>query len=271
MTGPPRSLRMRTGSLLGPGGRTVLLLGLVSLCTDISSEMTLNVLPIFLSGTLGVSVAAIGVIEGVGESTAAATRLFAGGLSDRMTRRVPFVIAGYGLSALTKPLFALVTGPLLAGWLRFGDRVGKGIRTPPRDALIADAATEGRRGLAFGVHRAADTFGAVIGLLLAALVVWLAGSGDLLTRGEFQRVALVASVPAFVGVLILLRVREAPRAARPPAAASRWRPTLPATPGRVVSCSCSSSSRSVTRAMRSCCYGCSTWVAARSRRCWRWR
>lgn len=230
MTEPAPTMRSRARSLLGPGGETVLLLGLVSLCTDISSEMTLNVLPIFLSGTLGVSVAAIGLIEGVGESTAAATRLFAGGMSDRMTRRVPFVIAGYGLSALTKPLFALVTGPLLAGWLRFGDRVGKGIRTPPRDALIADVATEGRRGLAFGIHRAADTFGAVLGLLLAALVVWLAGGGDLLTRGEFQRMALVASVPAFLGVLILLRVRETPRAVRAPAATSGWRPVLPASP-----------------------------------------
>jgi MFS family permease len=198
------------------GGATILILGATSFLTDVSSEMTLTVLPIFLSGTLGVSVATIGVIEGIGESTAALSRLFAGRLSDRMPRRLPVVIAGYGLSALTKPLFALVTGPGLAGALRFSDRLGKGIRTAPRDALIADVASEGRRGLAFGVHRAADTAGAVIGVLLAAMLLALLGAGDDLTREEFQVLVLVASIPALLGVALLRKIHEAPR--RPPQA-----------------------------------------------------
>lgn len=207
----------RTGSTsrawmaLGPGGATILILGVTSLLTDISSEMTLTVLPIFLTGTLGVSVATVGVIEGVGESTAALARLFAGQLSDRMPRRLPLVIAGYGLSALTKPLFALASGAGLAGVLRFSDRLGKGVRTAPRDALIADASAEARRGLAFGVHRAADTFGAVVGVLAAALLLTLLGAEDALTRGEFQRLVLIAAVPAVFGVLLLTRIRESPR------------------------------------------------------------
>lgn len=214
---------------LGAGGPTILILGLTSFLTDVSSEMTLTVLPIFLTGTLGVSVATVGVIEGIGESTAAVSRLFAGQLSDRLRRRLPVVIAGYGLSALTKPLFALAGGAGLAGLLRFADRLGKGIRTAPRDALIADVAVEGRRGLAFGVHRAADTAGAVAGVLLAALLLVLLGGGDSLTRGEFQRLVLVAAVPAALGVLLLTRIREAPApaSAAPPAAATQ-RFSLPA-------------------------------------------
>ena len=198
---------------LGSGARTILLLGLASFFTDVSSEMTLNVLPIFLTGTLGVSVATVGVIEGIGESTAAAMRLFSGRLSDRQPRRLPLVIAGYGLSALTKPLFALVGGAGLAGVLRFGDRLGKGVRTAPRDALIADVASGERRGLVFGVHRAADTAGAVLGLLLAALIVVLAAGGQEVSRGAFRTVALVATVPALLAVVVLTRVRETPRPA----------------------------------------------------------
>ena len=196
---------------LGPGGFTILILGVASFLTDVSSEMTLTVLPIFLTGTLGVSVATVGVIEGVGESTAALARLFAGRLSDRTPRRLPIVIAGYGLSAVTKPLFALAGGAGLAGLLRFSDRLGKGIRTAPRDALIADVAREGRRGLAFGVHRAADTAGAMTGVLAAALVLTVLGAGDSLTRGEFQRLVLIAGVPALLGVALLTRIREEPR------------------------------------------------------------
>jgi len=196
---------------LGPGGSTILILGVTSLLTDISSEMTLTVLPIFLTGTLGVSVATVGIIEGVGESTAALARLFAGQLSDRLPRRLPLVIAGYGLSALTKPLFALAGGAGLAAVLRFSDRLGKGVRTAPRDALIADAAVEARRGLAFGVHRAADTFGAVVGVVAAALILALLGADDALTRGEFQRLVLIAAVPAVLGVFLLTRIRESPR------------------------------------------------------------
>jgi MFS family permease len=193
--------------------------------------MTLTVLPILLTGTLGVSVATVGVIEGVGESTAALARLFAGQLSDRLPRRLPVVIAGYGLSALTKPLFALVTGAWLAGFLRFSDRLGKGVRTAPRDALIADVATHGRRGLAFGIHRAADTAGAVTGVLGAALLIVALGGGHDLTRGEFQRLVLIAGIPALLGVALLTRIREQPQPAEEtrPATAPRRRFSLPET------------------------------------------
>ena len=214
----------RTGgarSALGPGGATILILGITSFLTDVSSEMTLTVLPIFLTATLGVSVATVGVIEGVGESTAAIARLFAGQLSDRLPRRLPVVIGGYGLSALTKPLFALVGGAGLAGVLRFTDRLGKGVRTAPRDALIADAAAHGRRGLAFGVHRAADTAGAVLGVSAAALLLAVLGTEHGLTRGEFQRLVLIAAIPAILGVLLLTRIREEPHAPAPSAGGMR--------------------------------------------------
>jgi MFS family permease len=217
---------------LGAGGATILILGITSFLTDVSSEMTLTVLPIFLTGTLGVSVATVGIIEGVGESTAALARLFAGQLSDRLPRRLPVVIAGYGLSALTKPLFALVTGAWLAGFLRFSDRLGKGVRTAPRDALIADVATEGRRGLAFGIHRAADTAGAVTGVLGAALLIVALGGGHELTRGEFQRLVLIAGIPALLGVALLTRIREQPQPVeevRADAAVARRRFSLPQT------------------------------------------
>jgi MFS family permease len=209
---------------LGPGARTVLLLGLASLLNDISSEMVLTLLPIFLTGTLGASLATVGVIEGVAESTAAFMRLGAGRLSDALPRRLPLVIGGYAASAITKPLLAFAAGAWAAGGLRFADRLGKGVRSAPRDALIADVALAGRRGLAFGVHRSADTVGAVGGVLLAALVLYIAGAGTALTREQFRSVALLAAVPGLLAVLLLTRVHERPRP-RPPRA-----PAL-ATPG----------------------------------------
>ena len=201
---------------LTPGARTVLVLAMTSLLTDVSSEMTLNVLPIYLAGTLGVSMATVGLIEGIAESTASLVRLFAGRLSDRLPRRLPVVIAGYGLSAVTKPLFALAAGAGTAGLLRFADRVGKGVRTPPRDALLAGAAAEGRRGFAFGVHRAADSTGAVLGVLSAALVIAIAGGA--LSAGTFRVVVLIAAVPALLAVAVLLLIREAPHTPAPVAA-----------------------------------------------------
>ena len=218
---------------LGPGARTVLLLGLASLLNDISSEMVLTLLPIFLTGTLGASLATVGVIEGVAESTAAFMRLGAGRLSDALPRRLPLVIGGYAASAVTKPLLAFAAGAWAAGGLRFADRLGKGVRSAPRDALIADVALAGRRGLAFGVHRSADTVGAVGGVLLAALVLYLAGADTALTREQFRSVALLAAVPGLLAVLLLTRVHERPRAPRAPAlatAGARPRFGLPSPP-----------------------------------------
>lgn len=200
------SQRIAARSRLTSGTRTVLLLGITSLLNDISSEMTLNVLPIYLAGTLGVSMATVGVIEGLAESAASLVRLISGRVSDRLPRRLPVVIAGYGLSAVTKPLFAFASGAGPAGLLRFADRVGKGVRTPPRDALLASAAAEGRRGFAFGLHRAADSTGAVLGVLAAALVIAI--SGGALSASTFRVVVLVAAVPALIAVLVLLLIRE---------------------------------------------------------------
>lgn len=200
---------------LSSGARTVLLLGAASFFTDISSDMLLKLLPIFLTGTLGISVAVVGVIEGVGESTASLMRVFAGSWSDRLTRRLPVVVGGYAISSFSKPLFALVTGPVLAGVLRFADRVGKGVRTAPRDALIADVSRDERRGFWFGVHRAADSTGAVCGLLLAALIVRLSTGNGLLDRHTFQLVAVLSVIPGVLAVLVLTRIREQPRTVQP--------------------------------------------------------
>lgn len=219
---PHRRAHRRLHAALGTGTRTVLLLAAASFLTDISSEMTLKLLPIFLTGTLGASVATVGLIEGIGESTASLTKLLGGRVSDRLPRRLPLVIAGYSLSAVTKPLFALVSTAAPVGALRFGDRLGKGVREAPRDALIADAVPGERRGLAYGFHRAADTAGALIGVLLVALILVLAGGGgDRLARGDFQLVVLIAAAPAFLALLMLARVRE--RAVRERRTAPRGR------------------------------------------------
>lgn len=199
--------------------RNVFFLGWVSFLTDISSEMLLTVLPFFLANVLGAKTSLIGLIEGIADSTATLTRLPSGWLSDRIRRRKTLTMMGYGVSAVSKPLFIVASswGGVLG--LRFLDRVGKGVRTAPRDALIADSTAPGERGKSFGFHRALDTAGAVTGILGAALVVYLAqGSSGLLEGRTFQIIAIVAAVPAFLGLFVLWRfVREAAvnRAARP--------------------------------------------------------
>lgn len=201
--------------------RNVWALSLTSFFTDVSSEMVLNLLPLFLFNVLGVKTAFIGLIEGVAETTASLLKVFSGYISDRLGRRKSLTVAGYGLSALAKPLlyFANTWGWVLG--IRFADRAGKGVRTAPRDALIAGSIGEGQRGLAFGLHRAADTAGAMIGLIIAALVVWGAQAGiRTLTRDTFQTVVLLSVIPGALGVLsVALGAREigaGPRPARPP-------------------------------------------------------
>ena len=142
--------------------RVVWLLGLVSLCMDFSSEMIHALLPVFLVSTLGASTVTLGLIEGVAEGTASIAKVFSGVLSDRFGRRKPLVVLGYGLAALSKPLFPLANS---AGWVlvaRFADRIGKGIRGAPRDALLADATSPEVRGAAFGLRQALDTAGALL-------------------------------------------------------------------------------------------------------------
>ena len=184
--------------------RNVWVLTITSLLNDISSEMLLNLIPFFLANVLGVRTAIIGLIEGIAETTASLLKIFFGMLSDKFGRRKPFAVAGYALSAFTKPLlyFASAWGWVLG--VRVADRVGKGVRTAPRDALIADSIDEKQRGLAFGLHRAGDTLGAFLGLGIAAIIVWLTQSQALeLAPSTFKLIVLVSIVPAVLAVLVL--------------------------------------------------------------------
>jgi MFS family permease len=201
--------------------RNVWAVSLTSFFMDISSEMVINLLPLFLSSVLGVKTNVIGLIEGIAEATASLLKVFSGWLSDRLRMRKWLAVAGYGISALAKPFFYWANSWGMVAGVRWADRVGKGIRTAPRDALVADAVAEENRGLAFGLHRAADTGGAVLGLVIALLVVWAAqaGGGDLQAR-TFRTVVLISLVPAVLAVFSLAigardvsvtQQREAPR------------------------------------------------------------
>ncbi|MGA9397781.1 MAG: MFS transporter [Anaerolineaceae bacterium] len=184
--------------------RNVWAVGFTSLFMDVSSEMVLNILPLFLANVLGVKTNIIGLIEGVAEATASILKLFSGWLSDKLGGRKWLAVAGYGLSAISKPFFYIANSWGVIAGVRWADRAGKGIRTAPRDALVADSVTRETRGLAFGFNRAMDKAGAFIGLLIAALVVWLAQANTLdLSRSTFQTIVLISMVPAFLAVLSL--------------------------------------------------------------------
>ncbi len=184
--------------------RNIWAVSITSFLTDVSSEMVINLLPLYLFTVLGVSTAVIGLIEGVAEALASLLKLFSGWFSDRMGERKWLAVAGYGISAFSKPFYLVAnTWQVIAG-VRWADRVGKGIRTAPRDALVADSVTPAQRGLAFGFHRAADTGGAVIGLLIALLVVLsLQGGSDTLSESTFKTLVLVSLIPAFGAVIVL--------------------------------------------------------------------
>ncbi|RME37808.1 MAG: MFS transporter, partial [Thermoflexia bacterium] len=192
----------RTGLRALP--RNIWATGLTSFFTDISSEMILNILPLFLANVLGVRTSVIGLIEGVAEATSSLLKVFSGWFSDRLRARKGLAVAGYALSAFSKPFFYFANSWGLVAAIRWADRVGKGIRTAPRDALVADSVREENRGLAFGFHRAADTAGALVGILIALLVVWLAQRGAAqLSRSTFQTVVLISIIPGVLGVLTL--------------------------------------------------------------------
>ena len=196
-----------------PSGRmphNVIALGMTSLFTDISSEMLVPVLPLFLTVTLHASVTSLGIIEGIAECTGSILRLGAGWLSDRSGQRKPFLVFGYGVSGIAKAVMGLAfSWPAVLG-LRFTDRIGKALRNPPRDALIADSVGEEARGRAFGLHRALDTLGAAIGPLLAW---WLLGRWQALGAAGFRRIFFVSAIPAAAAVLTLLVFVRAPRRA----------------------------------------------------------
>ncbi len=175
---------------------TVFALGVVSFFSDISSEMIYPILPIFLTSILGASPLIIGLLEGIAESTSAIVKIFSGILSDHTLHRKPWVMAGYSLAGFVKPLIAFTSNWHEVLGVRFLDRAGKGIRSAPRDALIADVTDEKFRGKAFGFHRAMDHAGAVIGPLLAAGYLLLPGS-------TYRKLFLLAAIPAFLAALFL--------------------------------------------------------------------
>jgi MFS family permease len=213
--------------------RNVVALGFVSLFTDISSEMLVYVIPLYLANVLLAPAAVIGLIEGVAESTASTLKLVSGALSDRMSRRRLLVGIGYSTSVAAKALYLVATVWPVVLLGRVGDRLGKGIRTSPRDALIADSTAPENRGVAYGLHRAMDTTGAFAGVLVAAAVIWATeGGATNLTSDAFRILVLLALVPGVLAlVTIAVGVRDVPRAVPParPAAAP-----ISSLPGQIV-------------------------------------
>ena len=185
--------------------RGVWALGFVSLFMDVSSEMIHGLLPVFLTTALGASAEMVGLIEGVGEATASISKLFSGWISDKFAKRKALTVIGYGLGACSKPLFAVAATPMLVLVARFSDRIGKGIRGSPRDAMIADMTPSRRRGAAYGLRQALDTVGAFAGPLIA---IALMAS----THNDFRLVFWLAFIPGLLSVLVLLfGVREPAR------------------------------------------------------------
>jgi len=183
----------------------VFFLGIVSLLTDVSSEMVFTLVPLFLFNVLSIGTPIIGLVGGISESADAIFRIFGGWFSDRMGKRKPLAVLGYSISTVAKPFMYLASswGAVLA--VRFGDRVGKGIRTAPRDALVADSVSAGERGRGFGLHRAMDTTGAFLGLALAAVIIYHVQGGEVaLSLKTYQWLILIGVVPAVLAVLVLL-------------------------------------------------------------------
>lgn len=207
--------------------RTVWVLGFVSLFMDLSSELVHSLLPLFLVGSLGASMLAVGLIEGLAEATALIVKVFSGAISDFLGRRKGLVLFGYGLAALTKPLFPLAGTADQVLFARLLDRIGKGIRGAPRDALMADVAPAQIRGACFGLRQSMDTVGAFLGPLLAILLM-------LLLTGDIALVLWFAVLPALVSVALILFGIEEPDAAprsgslRSPIHLRAWRSFSPA-------------------------------------------
>ena len=198
--------------------RGVWAIGFVSMFMDISSEMIHSLLPVFLVGTLGASVALVGLIEGVAEACASITKVFSGWISDRLGKRKLLAVLGYGLAALSKPIFPLAVTPFEVLGARFADRIGKGIRGAPRDALVADLTTPGTRGAAFGLRQALDSAGAFLGPALAMVLMAL-------FAGNMRAVFAWAIVPAVIAVLLVIFGVDEPKrskGSKPVPAPIRW-------------------------------------------------
>ena len=194
--------------------RNVFWAGVTSFLMDVSSEMIYSLVPIFLSSVLGVNKSLIGLIEGIAEATASMVKMFSGWFSDHIGRRKPLMLFGYGISTLSRPLLALSTGWGMVLGARFIDRFGKGVRTAPRDAIIADSAPRHELGRSFGFHRAMDQFGAVVGPAIAFVVLAL-------HPGQYRLVFWISMIPGVICVAVIwlfIRERRRPRPAAPEAA-----------------------------------------------------
>ena len=181
--------------------RNVLLLGLVSLFTDLGSQMIFPLIPLYLVSVLGAGASVVGICEGAAETTASLIKVFSGYWSDRVKRRKPFVLIGYSFSAITKPLFALAKVWPLVLAIRVLERIGKGIRSAPRDAIVAESVDQSVRGKAYGFHRAMDGLGSVLGALLAFILLSV-------TNSNYTQIFLLAGIPGMAAVLFVLFVKE---------------------------------------------------------------
>lgn len=200
-----------------PISRSIWALGFVSLLMDVSSEMVHSLLPLFLTGVLGASAMWVGLIEGLGESTAMLVKVFSGPLSDYLGKRKPLAVFGYTLGALSKPLFAIAPGIEWVLGARITDRIGKGIRGAPRDALIADLTDHTNRGAAYGLRQSLDTVGALLGPLLAVwLMLWL--------HDAYRKVFWIAAIPGLCAALLLVFAVREPQVASKAASAQRINP-----------------------------------------------
>ncbi len=198
-----------TGPALHPN---IFFLGMVSFLTDVSSEMIFTLMPLFLANILGATTVVIGFVEGLADSIASLLRVVSGWLSDRLGKRKPLTFAGYAISTVAKPFMYLANTWSMVLGIRFADRLGKGIRTAPRDALVADSARLENRGKAFGFHRAMDTSGAVCGLAFAAIVVFLTQKGSLeLVRDTYQLLVVIGVIPAILALFLFFFIREPKR------------------------------------------------------------
>ncbi len=185
--------------LLSGLGRNVFILGMVSLLTDLSSQMVFPLIPLFLTGVLGAGACAVGIVEGAAEAAASLIKVFSGYWSDRIKKRKPFILFGYSLSSVTKPLFAFANVWFFVLFIRVIERIGKGLRTAPRDALVAESCGESVRGKAYGFHRAMDGIGSVLGAAAAFILLPVLG---------YRNVFLFAFIPGAIAVFVILFVKE---------------------------------------------------------------
>ena len=195
----------------------VFFLGIVSMLTDVSTELIFTLVPLFLANVLKAPFTAIGLVGGLSESADPIFRLFSGWLSDKVGKRKPLTVLGYGISTLAKPFMYLASNWGMVLVIRFSERIGKGMRTSPRDALIADSVSAEERGRSFGFHRALDTSGSVLGLTIAAIIIYLLQGGELqLSLKTYQWLVVVGVVPAVLSVLVLVTlVHEKERSPSP--------------------------------------------------------